>query len=148
MGSRSPERGGGSASAARPGGAGPPVADPCAAAPAVAGGTLARGPGTLAWGPDAAWAAGGALACGPDGAGRAAVRGAGRPTGAPVGAAPPVAAAGGASSGRTAASSSCSCTADQVSSALGTSTRAVTPPDRKSTRLNSSHVEISYAVFC
>src|SRR5690349_22346793 len=24
----------------------------------------------------------------------------------------------------------------------------VTPPDRKSTRLNSSHVEISYAVFC
>src|SRR5690349_24018354 len=23
-----------------------------------------------------------------------------------------------------------------------------TPPDRKSTRLNSSHVEISYAVFC
>src|SRR5690349_23935573 len=25
---------------------------------------------------------------------------------------------------------------------------ASTPPDRKSTRLNSSHVEISYAVFC
>src|SRR5690349_23073121 len=25
---------------------------------------------------------------------------------------------------------------------------AVGPPDRKSTRLNSSHVEISYAVFC
>src|SRR6266403_3264366 len=24
----------------------------------------------------------------------------------------------------------------------------VPPPDRKSTRLNSSHVEISYAVFC
>src|SRR5690349_23178464 len=24
----------------------------------------------------------------------------------------------------------------------------VAPPDRKSTRLNSSHVEISYAVFC
>src|SRR5204862_2910896 len=24
----------------------------------------------------------------------------------------------------------------------------VSPPDRKSTRLNSSHVEISYAVFC
>src|SRR5690606_39954002 len=24
----------------------------------------------------------------------------------------------------------------------------VTPPDRKSTRLNSSHVKISYAVFC
>src|SRR6266496_5202425 len=26
--------------------------------------------------------------------------------------------------------------------------RAPTSPDRKSTRLNSSHVEISYAVFC
>src|SRR5690625_435074 len=26
--------------------------------------------------------------------------------------------------------------------------RALTPPDRKSTRLNSSHVAISYAVFC
>src|SRR5690349_24246744 len=26
--------------------------------------------------------------------------------------------------------------------------RAVVPQDRKSTRLNSSHVEISYAVFC
>src|SRR5690349_24242344 len=28
------------------------------------------------------------------------------------------------------------------------STRAGVPRDRKSTRLNSSHVEISYAVFC
>src|SRR5204862_6083788 len=28
------------------------------------------------------------------------------------------------------------------------STTAPTSPDRKSTRLNSSHVEISYAVFC
>src|SRR5438874_7239207 len=27
-------------------------------------------------------------------------------------------------------------------------TLQVVPPDRKSTRLNSSHVEISYAVFC
>src|SRR5204862_8004665 len=27
-------------------------------------------------------------------------------------------------------------------------TRRVIPTDRKSTRLNSSHVEISYAVFC
>src|SRR5215469_18075320 len=27
-------------------------------------------------------------------------------------------------------------------------TRRCTPADRKSTRLNSSHVEISYAVFC
>src|SRR5690349_25164343 len=27
-------------------------------------------------------------------------------------------------------------------------TSAVAEPDRKSTRLNSSHVEISYAVFC
>src|SRR5690349_22455589 len=27
-------------------------------------------------------------------------------------------------------------------------TRVVQPGDRKSTRLNSSHVEISYAVFC
>src|SRR5690606_41868315 len=26
--------------------------------------------------------------------------------------------------------------------------RATMPPDRKSTRLNSSHVKISYAVFC
>src|SRR5690349_23540002 len=26
--------------------------------------------------------------------------------------------------------------------------RLALPPDRKSTRLNSSHVEISYAVFC
>src|SRR5438874_9154479 len=26
--------------------------------------------------------------------------------------------------------------------------RRMRPPDRKSTRLNSSHVEISYAVFC
>src|SRR5690349_22778644 len=30
----------------------------------------------------------------------------------------------------------------------GTPTRTSKPPDRKSTRLNSSHVEISYAVFC
>src|SRR5690349_15655534 len=33
--------------------------------------------------------------------------------------------------------------------AEGPSERALVPsPDRKSTRLNSSHVEISYAVFC
>src|SRR6266496_4164201 len=30
----------------------------------------------------------------------------------------------------------------------GRDRQAVTPGDRKSTRLNSSHVEISYAVFC
>src|SRR5690349_22470230 len=30
----------------------------------------------------------------------------------------------------------------------GASSWASAPPDRKSTRLNSSHVEISYAVFC
>src|SRR5690349_22070105 len=29
-----------------------------------------------------------------------------------------------------------------------TTSRAIPPEDRKSTRLNSSHVEISYAVFC
>src|SRR5690349_24014511 len=31
---------------------------------------------------------------------------------------------------------------------LVTSTNTITGRDRKSTRLNSSHVEISYAVFC
>src|SRR5690625_6535191 len=31
---------------------------------------------------------------------------------------------------------------------LGTVIRGATPQDRKSTRLNSSHVAISYAVFC
>src|SRR3712207_8599935 len=31
---------------------------------------------------------------------------------------------------------------------VGTATFAVTPRDRKSTRLNSSHANISYAVFC
>src|SRR5207249_11995660 len=31
---------------------------------------------------------------------------------------------------------------------LGTSNSATSYPDRKSTRLNSSHVSISYAVFC
>src|SRR5690349_23069519 len=34
------------------------------------------------------------------------------------------------------------------SGSLLTSTRRLPPRDRKSTRLNSSHVEISYAVFC
>src|SRR5690606_41354621 len=33
-------------------------------------------------------------------------------------------------------------------SAILTSAVYVTPSDRKSTRLNSSHVKISYAVFC
>src|SRR5690606_41892263 len=32
--------------------------------------------------------------------------------------------------------------------ALGVAAGAVDEPDRKSTRLNSSHVKISYAVFC
>src|SRR5207253_10647643 len=32
--------------------------------------------------------------------------------------------------------------------AASTRTTACRPPDRKSTRLNSSHVAISYAVFC
>src|SRR5690606_38216860 len=31
---------------------------------------------------------------------------------------------------------------------LGADTHALSEPDRKSTRLNSSHVKISYAVFC
>src|SRR5437667_12316266 len=32
--------------------------------------------------------------------------------------------------------------------AMARHTRAEMPPDRKSTRLNSSHITISYAVFC
>src|SRR5436853_2819649 len=32
--------------------------------------------------------------------------------------------------------------------AVGTGEREVAPVDRKSTRLNSSHLRISYAVFC
>src|SRR2546430_9622607 len=32
--------------------------------------------------------------------------------------------------------------------ASSATTSAATPPDRKSTRLNSSHSQISYAVFC
>src|SRR6266540_5849377 len=32
--------------------------------------------------------------------------------------------------------------------ALGPDARRRQPPDRKSTRLNSSHITISYAVFC
>src|SRR3989442_11057935 len=32
--------------------------------------------------------------------------------------------------------------------ALGATRRQIAPRDRKSTRLNSSHVRISYAVFC
>src|SRR2546430_8446346 len=36
----------------------------------------------------------------------------------------------------------------QVAIPLPVSPRAVSPPDRKSTRLNSSHSQISYAVFC
>src|SRR5690606_41872923 len=39
---------------------------------------------------------------------------------------------------------------DEVTPAASASARGddVTPTDRKSTRLNSSHVKISYAVFC
>src|SRR5438270_4831212 len=42
------------------------------------------------------------------------------------------------------------CSAAQVSSVrMKSSVRSVpVPPDRKSTRLNSSHSQISYAVFC
>src|SRR5437870_9430535 len=36
----------------------------------------------------------------------------------------------------------------QIAKALGAHVTAVTCADRKSTRLNSSHVAISYAVFC
>src|SRR5690349_21992341 len=39
-------------------------------------------------------------------------------------------------------------TDDSVRSPVRTDNPVPTPPDRKSTRLNSSHVEISYAVFC
>src|SRR5690606_39993853 len=40
--------------------------------------------------------------------------------------------------------------ADQINSLeeLGSIATATVAPDRKSTRLNSSHVKISYAVFC
>src|SRR3712207_7716151 len=37
---------------------------------------------------------------------------------------------------------------DVVVAAAGRGPRAVDLPDRKSTRLNSSHANISYAVFC
>src|SRR5438874_7415251 len=36
----------------------------------------------------------------------------------------------------------------EVAAEVGRKLRALKPEDRKSTRLNSSHVEISYAVFC
>src|SRR5690606_40898891 len=36
----------------------------------------------------------------------------------------------------------------ESASAISGSAGLVSPPDRKSTRLNSSHVKISYAVFC
>src|SRR5690606_42052112 len=35
-----------------------------------------------------------------------------------------------------------------MSESISSSSRHASPPDRKSTRLNSSHVKISYAVFC
>src|SRR5690606_41600599 len=35
-----------------------------------------------------------------------------------------------------------------ASSVLSGADNRIIPPDRKSTRLNSSHVKISYAVFC
>src|SRR5690349_24187362 len=46
--------------------------------------------------------------------------------------------------------SSCNCTAKHfcVTSIFTRTARMVVNIDRKSTRLNSSHVEISYAVFC
>src|SRR5690606_41659701 len=37
---------------------------------------------------------------------------------------------------------------EPLTEALGLATLAVTGADRKSTRLNSSHAKISYAVFC
>src|SRR5690349_22524231 len=40
------------------------------------------------------------------------------------------------------------CSGDDVSPALSWSGAPQNTKDRKSTRLNSSHVEISYAVFC
>src|SRR3712207_7956858 len=42
----------------------------------------------------------------------------------------------------------CSSTAGQVHSLLELLNLEVPAPDRKSTRLNSSHANISYAVFC
>src|SRR3989442_5207448 len=36
----------------------------------------------------------------------------------------------------------------EIDRAMAAARRTGTPPDRKSTRLNSSHVRISYAVFC
>src|SRR5690606_40454848 len=38
--------------------------------------------------------------------------------------------------------------AAQFTTNLAQAFQAITPEDRKSTRLNSSHVKISYAVFC
>src|SRR2546430_2999120 len=38
--------------------------------------------------------------------------------------------------------------ADRVAGELSWRTRSLRYPDRKSTRLNSSHSQISYAVFC
>src|SRR3712207_8639121 len=40
------------------------------------------------------------------------------------------------------------CRSAQASRARGRPRSARPPPDRKSTRLNSSHANISYAVFC
>src|SRR2546428_8982485 len=38
--------------------------------------------------------------------------------------------------------------ADATAASVGLSSRALSSTDRKSTRLNSSHDQISYAVFC
>src|SRR6266403_4790064 len=40
------------------------------------------------------------------------------------------------------------CASSKRGSPAGDCSRKLIPRDRKSTRLNSSHVEISYAVFC
>src|SRR5690606_40665711 len=58
-------------------------------------------------------------------------------------------AAGAAAAAPTATSSTSAAAATAATAATpAPSTPAVTAPDRKSTRLNSSHVKISYAVFC
>src|SRR5690606_40023326 len=43
---------------------------------------------------------------------------------------------------------SCCCTRRTTPAAIATDSSRVSGTDRKSTRLNSSHVKISYAVFC
>src|SRR2546427_3448941 len=55
---------------------------------------------------------------------------------------------GSSSSGSSSSGSSSSGSSSSGSSSSGSVSSSTTNPDRKSTRLNSSHSQISYAVFC